>query len=561
MTENLDIQRILSLPREPFPGPNLSYLYAKEGYELWPDQSKALYQCWRGRGGLVFIHVGGGKTLVAFLLPIVLSAQRPLLLIPGSMRAQCVADWAYYGRRFYLPPGMRVLSYETLSHKYGEEKLERINPDLIIADEVHMLKSRRRARYRRLKGFLDRNPQTEFVGMSGTLVNRSLLDYAHISSWALKGGTPLPLEKDLLEDWARVLDPKPVPAEDGLEVMAPLLEAFGGDSPREAFARRLRSVPGITIVRSPEVACSLVLHRRHVELPDVIKSVLPDSGEWVSPSEDAVEPSTPALMEEVSRRQLVCGFYYRWVWPDGVPDVEWMEARKQWSRACRHALKKPTRGRDTEGLLAAACEEVFHGKGRMPRYLLGAWARWREQKHKEEPPRATRWVSQYLIDDIIEWVDTQKDPPIIWYGWQAVMHRLSKRTGWTVFGPGKEASEAIIQVSNPVPAIVSLVHGSGKNLQTWGNMLFSTPLSVSSGWEQTLGRCHRAKQKRDEVNATYYRHGPFGKAFETARREALFVNETTTPQNPKLNYATYTDQEDAEWRANQEEIHGDPAGN
>ena len=83
--------------------------------------------------------VGEGKTLASFLMPRVLKAERPLLLIPPSMRSQAQADWISHGEHFNLPSHMEMRSYEEISTQPG--LLKSIMPDLIVADEVHKLKN------------------------------------------------------------------------------------------------------------------------------------------------------------------------------------------------------------------------------------------------------------------------------------------------------------------------------------------------------------------------------------------------------------------------------------
>ena len=59
---------------------------------LRPIQALMLAQAVAGDGLVALAGCGSGKTLTTLLLPLVLKAKRPLLLIPASMRAQFASD-------------------------------------------------------------------------------------------------------------------------------------------------------------------------------------------------------------------------------------------------------------------------------------------------------------------------------------------------------------------------------------------------------------------------------------------------------------------------------------
>ena len=106
---------------------------------LRPIQNEMLWQASVAKGLMGLVGVGEGKTLASFLMPRVLKAERPLLLLPASMRLQAQADWVDYGKHFHLPPHMEMRSYEEISTQPG--LLRALQPDLIVADEVHKLKN------------------------------------------------------------------------------------------------------------------------------------------------------------------------------------------------------------------------------------------------------------------------------------------------------------------------------------------------------------------------------------------------------------------------------------
>jgi len=135
---------------------------------LRPIQNEMLWQAIERKGLLGFVACGEGKTLVSLLLPSVLRAKKPLLLLPAFMIPQHLADRASYGLHWSLAP-MKVLSYETLSSPKRIDELDDYEPDLIICDEAHSLRNKKSARVRRLDKYLVNNPAVHFCALSGTL--------------------------------------------------------------------------------------------------------------------------------------------------------------------------------------------------------------------------------------------------------------------------------------------------------------------------------------------------------------------------------------------------------
>jgi hypothetical protein len=290
------------------------------------------------------------------------------------------------------------------------------------------------------------------------------------------------------------------------------------------------------------VGASLVLTTRESRIPAALQKVMDEVYRtWQAPNGDEIED---ALAMSRVLRQLVCGFYYYWDWSgppwNGEPDTEWLEARRVWHRAVRETLQTHAReGFDSPMLLALACSRKIDS---VPFHLGAAWQQWLPHRKKAAPPTLAAWISDYLIDDVIEWEQTQSDPPLIWYAHTTFGERLVERTGWTHYGPGPKGSRSLREAGSgdPHTAVISIqAHGEGKNLQAWGSQLVAHPMSSGSAYEQLLGRSHRAGQQRDEVLVTAYTHGPFQDALEKAESEAAFIEETTG-QRQRLIYAIRT---------------------
>jgi hypothetical protein len=182
---------------------------------LWPTQSAALVEAEKAWGLFGAMGVGSGKSVVSLLLPDVFDAKRAALLVPSSLKNQLkTRDFFDYGRHFKLPlDRITVVSYDELSIAAGAFVLDRIEPDLIIADEVHHISRVSAARTKRFIRYLQTHPGTRFCGMSGTITKRSLRDMSHLCEIALRHNSPLPYRWSDLQEWADALDPirDPIP--------------------------------------------------------------------------------------------------------------------------------------------------------------------------------------------------------------------------------------------------------------------------------------------------------------------------------------------------------------
>ena len=528
-----DLARILKLPWGSRGDADLDRFRVVGGtMRLRKVQAEALAQTEAG-GLLGAVPVGQGKTLIALLVPRVLHATRPLLLVPAALREQCARDVERYGAHFDLPQ-VTIRSYEELSTPGRSGMLTILVPDLIVADECHKLRYFSSARVRRVARYLRDHPECRFVGLSGTITRGSIKDFAHLTAWALGERSPLPLGQALLGAWADALDE----ADFVPRVLAPICRRTAEVAPRKAVQAHLAGSPGIILTSGEEADCSLLLVERHLAPPvDVQRLSQQVVDTWQAPNGDELE--SPIARDRVLG-QLACGFYYYWDWsPDpwsGHPDEPWLLARAAWHKAVRTTLQSDfaVEGLDSPMLLAAAC-----ARGRdVPSALAAAWHGWLPHRAKDPPPTLAAWVDPFRVNDAIAWARAQEDPPLLWYAHRAVGAELALRSGFSRYGEAEGASRGLLGHGSPLPLAVSVqAHGQGKNLQVWGNQVVVAPVRSATAWQQLLGRTHRLGQARDEVSATIYVDGAFGTALAAAAEDAREIEETTG-QAQRLVYAS-----------------------
>jgi hypothetical protein len=495
---------------------------------LWDTQVVALIEMVTTGGFFGPIGVGRGKALISLLAPVVLGAERPLLLVPAQLRDQTLRKVIPEMRKHWrLHSGLQVRGYSELSLAKNKDMLFRLKPDLIVLDEAHAVKAPSTARTKRLKEYLRENQQVRVAAMSGTVTRKSLKDYWHLLLWALKGGlAPMPRTWREMACWADALDADvQVRAEPGalLELCDP---ANPKETARDGYRRRLVQTLGVVATSESELGVSLSILRRPLRLPDDVGRKLAQMrATWETPNGDTI---TEAVELWRHARELACGFFYKWQPP--APE-DWLEARKAWKRYVRDTLEHNRRGLDSELLVAGDAER----QDPQP----SAWREWREIRDSFKPNTVPEWLSDFALEDAISWMrDRERDGEggICWIEHIAVGERLAALSGYPYFGAGMGASANILDARGPVIASIR-AHSEGKNLQHWSkNLLVSCPPSGKT-FEQLLGRTHRPGQLADEVCCEIYLHtDELAAGFDRARADARYIEETTGARQ-KLLYA------------------------
>ena len=570
--------------------------------ELRLVQAAALADAHDQRGLLAPVSVGAGKTLVSFLLPVVVqNIKRPTLLLPASLvektwrdfssaRDSRTGQFVALQRHWLCHPDFAtrsrfdnaILTYEKLGRDSGKDQLDARLPDMLICDEVHFLKNRSAARTRRVERYMLANPETVFCGMSGTITKRSLRDYWHLFYWALRERMPLPRTEKEMENWAEALDERKVDvlnrrdpgvlmklcnAEERERVQpkrrAPLgrteqMPFFLGNLTeklavaRQGYQRRLRESPGVISSSDQNLGCSLIVRRQAFDPGEVVQKHLEKlrGPKPMTPNGDLL--TTPV---EVWRhaRELATGFYYRW---DPPPPAEWMIARKTWNWYVRQILTPGNSAGDPtadnyDGALhhlykpmnldspLQVALAVERGQIVDPN-IIAAKQAWDAIKGSYKINSVAEWVSETTLDFCVEWVKDNGNA-LLWVEHRAFGDRLAQKLG-TGFcsNQGLDANGVLIDDYAGRTVVASVAaNKEGRNLQAWNRNLVITAPPTGSLWEQMIGRSHRPGQEEDTVYVDWLAACSEQDAgFDQLMADARYIQDTTG-QSQKLLYADH----------------------
>lgn len=502
---------------------------------LRPLQSAALYWIEQKQGALLPLAVGAGKCLISLLAAQALNARFPVLLVPPQMMLPTFREIERLKHHFRLPMNLRVIPYSQLSTAKNTDLFERLTPDAIIADEAHFLKNPDTSRTRRFLRHFHNYPNTRFIAMSGTLTDKSLKDMGHLSELALRDGSPLPRNAQELLAWANCCDAEGIARWSDWDMFARFHdvrhyadEDHRRTEARNAFRTRLRSTPGVVASREGSLGTSLVFETRPLQVPEpVVDALVGLRNTWARP--DGEELITALDVWRVGM-EISSGFYYRWVWPNGEPDKEWLGARAWWHKEVRALLENNQPGLDSPLLVFNA---VSDGRVAKPS-AVAALEAWNRVRSRPKPPVETVWLSDYMVVDAVQWL-REHPKGLVWYWDQAVGLELKKR-GVKTFLAGEDVPE-----DSPVGMALSIrSHGTGLNLQRMHseNLVLSWPSSGKT-CEQLIGRTHRAGQPADEVFVTLYAHTKEARdAIDKSKEKARYIEESTG-SSQKLNFGTW----------------------
>lgn len=539
-----ELNRILHLPRRGWSKEELGELASQmtealkrpEGtMRLRPVQAYALYDLARMKGLFSPVRVGGGKTLISLLAPYVVESVRPLLLIPAALMDKTSRDFQSLISHWLIPKHQKVISYEMLSRKEQADFLYKYKPDLIVSDEAHKLKNPMAAVTRRVTRYMEDNPSTMFVALSGTMTKRSIKDYAHLTRWCLgRENMPLPANTGEMEEWALALDEKIM---SGSRIGPGKLLLFCNEeekaiaqgeegklrAARKAYQRRMADTEGIVTTKENFEGSSIEINEYRVELPSSLEEHFKTlRHDWETPDG---WPCNDGMQAYRHGRELGLGFYYKW---DPRPPQEWLDRRKAWSAVCRNIISDNRRDIDTEAQVVDALEpRDGYPKGYYPS-AFDVFLAWAKIRDTFKPNTVPVWVSDVVIDAAISWMQEKRG--IVWTEHVAFGERLSQKSGVAYYGrEGRDAlGRSIEDAKAGYPLIASVSsNATGRNLQSWNtNLIISFPPNGLQT-EQLMGRTHREGQREKvvyfDVLVSCFEHL---KAYHQNLRDAKYTEDT-----------------------------------
>lgn len=490
-------------------------------------QAIALLEIGQWRGGLFPIRVGGGKTMLSLLAPRMVGAKRPLILIPAHLREKTQREMKTLRKHWVLPSFIRVESYQSLSRKGGADLLTQYAPDMIIADECHYLKNPSAACTKRVSRYMKQNyHDVVFVGMSGTITKRSIKDFAHLASWALKDFSPCPTTWPVMDDWCRALDVNVAPHRRLAPGALDKIKSHPFEGIRIAYQKRLTETPGVVASQDGPLPIALEINSHLLPSPQEFEP------HWKALRKDWCTPDGWQCADGVEiwrhARELGLGMYYTW---DPRPPQDWVLARAAWGSASREIIKNNKRHLDTELQVREAVQEGLYPQA------ARALADWTAIQKTFEPNVVPVWVSDHAIQWIVDWA--KKAPGIVWVSHRYLGERLEK-AGLPYYGSQGLHAPTGRQIEDAPPtrtiAASIAANGTGRNLQAWHRNLITGVPPNGAIFEQLLGRTHRDGQKNEKVLADvlmgcYEDVKGFWRAVEDAQYQ-----EEITGQSQKMCY-------------------------
>ncbi len=531
---------------------------------LFPDQAYALVEMHDLGGTFVGVDVGGGKALLTFLGATVQRLQRPMILLPANMRQPTLeVELPKMRRHWRIPDTLTIESYESLSSPKGKTLLEDRMPDGVFCDEAHNLKDETTSRGSRFMRYFDEvAPDTRLSVFSGSFWDRELGNIAHLLRLCLRHRCPIPFSDAELQQWASAIDA----GVDADERFAPgaLLDFVAFLEEKEVAQCRGESVElaraclGWRMRRAPGVIFSTPADSpREVRIRELVPAVPADVVDaFRHLREHAETPQGELITDDKSAtglyravRQLAQGFYYRWVWPGGVVNRVWLDARREWHKTVRLYLGRTWKGipYDSHGEIEHAAErherytlaklygqtDVVKDLEHLPRIDAQSYRNWTQVKPQYVPVTEAVWISTFLVDRVASWLE--ESPGIAWVE-SSAMGQAIRRAGFRYYGGGED--EIVHETVSCAAAIKA--HGTGKNLQhAFHRNLVIVPMTRGLKWQQLIGRTDRHGQKSPFVEVDLFLHArELLSGFEKARDDSAMAQRLSrVPQ--KLCRATY----------------------
>jgi hypothetical protein len=481
---------------------------------LRPWQGQALVEAFENRGAFLGLAVGAGKTLISFLLPVVLRSARPLLIVPGAgLRDKTVHEFAQLRRDWQEPAEpMRVYTWQELTTQGNAEFFERMQPDLIVIDEADEAANTDASWVRRIDRYIQARPETVVVLMTGTPGRKSIMNYWHLLCWALRERAPVPMTEGEAREWALALDE----AKGRSWVhMRPGPLGHDTEAARAWYRDRLVSTPGVVIVDGDSCEAPLTVRVR-LAREDPRLDVAFHHFLTTLESPEGIPVSDPLSRWRMDG-QLGCGLYLRW---RVQPPEKWREARRALAKFVRDRIAASTHSRkplDTEA-------QVIRRFNDHPIVL-----EWQAVKDTFEPETEPVWISDSVVHSACDWLRESDAPGIVWTGCVEFAYGLAHASRLPYYGrEGRDSMGRGLHLADPTRNMIASWHANKKgfNLQAWTRQLIVFPPQSAKWFEQIFGRSHRAGQTSAVTVDVLATSGGTLDMFETAIGEAGFARDT-----------------------------------
>lgn len=483
---------------------------------LRPVQAVTLESLADNSGAFGLIGVGEGKTLISYLAPLVVNAQRPLLIVPAKLKEKTIIEFRDLAEH-WQPVDIEVISYEWLSRVGAADFLDEFQPDLIVADEAHKLKNPSASVTRRVVRYLRDTGET-FLPMSGTIANRSLMDFHHLLALSVGIKTmPLPAPAAECKVWAQAVDEK-VKNRARAGALRFLLddekEKPSLKNLRNAVGRRIHQTFGVVNTQKKSVDASIIVTtfspKMDPRIDQYIRNLITAR---VTPIGEE------ALPADVHRhiRTLVSGFFYRW---DPAPPQPWSKARSWWKSYARDILEQEDERFDSELQVANGVDRGDLNDG-------GALDSWRGIRDSFKPNSVPVWVTDAPLREVLK-RDTGNT--IFWVEHIATGKKLAEMSGLPYYHRLGIADEGDFIGDHKSGSFIASIasNAEGRNLQHYSHNVIVTPPASGRTVEQLMGRTHRPGQMADEVGFEIMTgHNAIVGHLQQAIKDAEFIHLTT----------------------------------
>lgn len=487
--------------------------------ELNPAQSWTLHEAAIVGGVIGFKGVGSGKTVTGILAPLLFpDARLAVLCIEPKQRLHYRSHYFRLREHFRVPsvvfddgtspapvPGtvpLHLMSYSRLSRTESSDRLDDLNPTVLILDEAHRACGdsaiNRRVKRFSAKKIADREAAMQrgervarralyLLDWSGTLESKGVQDTQMLSTFSLGTGSPLPTNPDVAVAWSGVMDASRQP-DRGSTTARRLHEAFGegsqvldsieqdvtamiaGADPersvRRGFQKWRAETLGVITASALDATPIYISAREPEKMPQVVKEALRTLR--VDKLRPDGEEIAQRLDEVTCAREIGCGFYTYWAFPNlkcecgGVEPRcagclhidDWFRKRKAYTKELRSKLAEGEVYLDSPELCRAAAERFWQGgyTGKLPTWASEHWPAWCDimdtvvyvPKHKwigwdlSEAKNPETHPGYFLARDAAKWAKEERG--IVWFRSVPLGRKIAELSGLPYFngGPGCE---------------------------------------------------------------------------------------------------------------------------